>query len=305
MILLAIPAVGVTLVTIVAFFGRWSWFLDVLANFRVQYAAVLAFMGVFLLLGRWYRTATVVIFGILVNLAVIVPLYLGEGRSVPTEEPLLVMSFNVYSNNDQFGEVAAFIRELDPDMVFLHEVWRPWEVAIEAAGLPYQTTLSRSENLDYGTLVLSRPGDPVTSYGFTLRGPRAVEVVHDGVAVLSVHPLAPTTAERAGLRDAQLEFAAEWANRQTRSHIVVGDFNATPWSYAFRRLLAETELENSQRGFGVQPTFPADESFLLRVPIDHLLHSPDLVIADRRLGPSLGSDHFPLIVELWAPGGGD
>lgn len=302
MILLVIPVVVLTLVSVAAFFGRWSWVLDLLANFRVQYAVALVLMSAFLFMARWTRSATVALVGAAINGVVIIPLFLGEGRTLPPEEPLRVMSFNILSSNEQFGEVIGYIREVDPDIVFLHEASRPWEMAMEGADLPYEITRSRSQDLIFGTLVLSRPGDPVVSYGFTVGGARAVEVVHDGVVVLGIHPVAPSTARRSALRNAQMEFAAEWSGQQVGPHVVVGDFNATPWSYPFRRLLAATELVNSQEGFGIQPTFPADNSFLIRVPIDHLLHSPDLVVADRRRGPRLGSDHFPLIVELWAPG---
>lgn len=302
MILLVIPAVLLTLVSVAAFFGRWSWVLDLLANFRVQYTVALVFMAALLFMARWTRSATVALVGALINGVVILPLFLGEGRTVPPRDSLRVISFNILSTNEQFGEVIGYIREVDPDIVFLHEASRPWEMAMEGSGLPYEITRSRSQDLIFGTLVLSRPGDPVVSYGFTLGGARAVEVVHDGVAVLGIHPLAPSTARRSALRNAQFEFAGEWSQQQTGPHVVVGDFNATPWSYPFRRLLTETELSNSQEGFGLQPTFPADNSFLVRVPIDHLLHSPELVVADRRRGPRLGSDHFPLIVDLWQPG---
>ncbi|CAN5836906.1 endonuclease/exonuclease/phosphatase family protein [soil metagenome] len=302
MILLAIPAMALTLVSVAAFFGRWSWVLDVLANFRAQYAVALLFMGIWLLIGRWKRTAAAVLAGAVVNLAVIAPLYLGDGATSPPVEPKTIMSFNLLSPNQQFAEVAEFIRDADPDVVFLHEASRPWEVAIDAADLGYEVTRSRSEELIFGTLVLSRPGDPVTSYGFTVRGARAVEVIHDGIAVLAIHPLAPTTAERSALRNAQFEFAAQWAGDQTAPHVITGDFNATPWSYPFRKLLADTGMRNSQAGFGLGASFPADGFVAWRVAIDHLVHSPDIAVADRRLGPPLGSDHFPLIVEVWVPG---
>ncbi len=299
MILLAIPAVALTLFTVAAFFGRWSWFLDVAANFRVQYAAGLAVMAFFLLLARWTRTGSIVLVGALVNAAVVVPLYLGgPPDDAPAEGTLRILSFNLFANNENFGEVINYIRQEDADIVFLHEASRPWEVAIEAAEFEYEVTRSRSEELIFGTLVLSRPGDPVTSYGFTTGGARAVEVIHGGVAVLGIHPLAPTTSERSALRNAQIDFAGEWSREQRGPNVVTGDFNATPWSYPFRRLLADTDLVNSQKGFGISATFPADGNFLLRVPIDHLLHTPDLVVVDRRLGPRLGSDHFPLVVDL-------
>lgn len=302
MILLAIPAYLLTLVSIAAFFGRWSWALDVLANFRVQYAFALVLMAIFLAAGRWGRSSAVVALGAIVNLAVIIPLYIGEGQTLPPEEPVRVLSYNLLSSNEQFGDVAGYIRDMDPDVVFLHEASRPWEVAMEAADLGYTVTRSRSPELIFGTLVLSREGDRVTSYGFTLGGPRAVEVVHDGIAFLGVHPLAPTTAERSALRNAQIDFAADWSNDREGSHVVVGDLNATSWSYPVRRLLARTEMENSQSGFGVHATFPASGNFFIRVPIDHLFHSPDLAVADRILGPPMGSDHYPLVVDLWRHG---
>ena len=303
MIVVAVPAVVLTLVSIASFFGKWSWFLDVLANFRVQYFVVSLALAAWLLVARWHRTAAVAVIGVVVNLAVIVPLLVGGGSTTPPEKPLRIMSFNLLSSNENFADVIAYIRSEDPDVVFLHEASRPWELAMETTvDLGYEVTQSRSEELIFGTLVLSRQGDEVTSFGFTTGGARSVEVVHGGIAILGVHPLAPTTAERTGLRNAQLGFAADWANSQVGPHVVTGDFNATPWSYPFRQLVASTDLSNSQSGFGVEATFPASSFFGLRVPIDHLLYSEGLAVSDRRLGPALGSDHFPLVVDLWVVG---
>lgn len=302
MMFLAIPTVGLALVSVAAFFGRWSWILDVLANFRPQYVVALLAAAALLVLGRWRKTATVALAAALINAVVVVPLFVGAGTTIPPERPLRVLSFNLKASNDRFGEVVSYIRSTDADVVFLHEASRPWEVAVESSDLGYEITLSRSQELIFGTLVLTRPGAEVTSFGFTTGGPRAVEVRFDSVAMLGIHPLAPTTEERSALRNAQLAFAGNWANSQAGNRIVVGDFNSTPWSYAFRRLQDETGLHNSQEGFGLEASFPAASFFAFRVPIDHLLHSDDLVVSDRRLGPAMGSDHFPLVVDLWAPG---
>ncbi len=80
--------------------------------------------------------------------------------------------------------------------------------------------------------------------------------------------------------------------------MVVGDFNAARWSHGFRALLDRSGMVDSERGFGFQPTFPAGLPYPLRIPIDHLLHGEGLAVTDRVLGPALGSDHLPLVVDL-------
>lgn len=296
--------------SLAAFLGRWIWWLDVLANFRAQYVVGLAVLGLIIMMSRWHKTGYAVLGTALVNLVVVLPLYIGSPAEATIDTPSLrVMSFNLLSTNENYSDVIDYIRRVDPDLVLLHEASRPWEVAMESAELDYQIVRPRSDDLIFGTLVMLR-GESVEaiSHGFAASNPRAVELNYtpegwtQPISVLGTHPLAPTDQERADLRDAQLGFAGEWASSQTGAHIVVGDFNATPWSWPFRRLVGSTDLRNSQEGFGLQPSFSTESNLLLRVPIDHLLVSPALEITDRELGPALGSDHFPLLVDLQLAG---
>jgi endonuclease/exonuclease/phosphatase (EEP) superfamily protein YafD len=305
MLLVAAPAVLVALVSLAAFLGRWVWWLDVLANFRVHYFVVLTAVGLIIVMSRWRNLGYAILGVALVNLVFVAPLYLGSpGESDPGAPSMRVMSFNLLSTNDNFSEVIDYIETVDPDLVLLHEASRPWEVAVESADLSYEVIRPRSDDLIFGTLVLVRQaGVEAVSHGFAAEEPRAVELDYrptgwpQPLQVLSTHPLAPTGARRAMLRDAQIRFAAEWAEGRDGAVIVVGDLNATPWSWPFG-LLTEAGLRNSQLGFGLQASFPARSMFVFRVPIDHLLHSDDLMVRDRYLGPALGSDHFPLIVDL-------
>ena len=93
-------------------------------------------------------------------------------------------------------------------------------------------------------------------------------------------------------------FARDWSAEVSGRRVVAGDLNATPWSHPFRRLLADGRLHNSQRGYGLELTFPAHATPLLQVSIDHVLYSDGFRVVDRRLGPALGSDHFPVVVDL-------
>jgi endonuclease/exonuclease/phosphatase (EEP) superfamily protein YafD len=305
-ILVAIPGVGLAVMTLAAFGGQWVWWLDVLANFRAQYVVALALFGLVITMSRWRKTGYFVLGVALVNLIIVLPLYIGAPAEARAEtDTLRVMSFNLLSTNEQYSDVIDYIRSVDPDLVFLHEASRPWEVALDSAGLDYEIIRPRSDDLIFGTLVLVR-GQDVTaiSHGFAAAAPRAVSLEYlpfgweERLAVLGTHPLAPTDQERADLRDAQLAFAGDWATGRDGAYVVVGDFNATPWSSPFRRLMGSADLINSQNGFGLQPSFPTTSNLLLRVPIDHLLYSEALEVTDRQLGPALGSDHFPLVVDL-------
>ena len=289
-------------VTVAGFFGGSWWVLDLLAGFRHQLAVALAFCALVAAFARWRRTAVVI--GVLaaVNLALVMPLYIGPSR--PETGELRVLSFNVLGSNRRYAEVVDFIRASSADVVVLHEVTRRWEDAIEEAAATfddwaYEVTEARGRGDLFGSMVLVHGGAAVESFGFALTDPRAIEILlPDGVAVLAIHPLSPSSEFRARQNDRQLLFAAEWAAGQDGPTIVVGDFNATPWSFPFRRLVASTDLSNSARGFGLDLSYPADGNPFVRVPIDHLLFSDDLAVVDRRLGPAMGSDHFPLTVDL-------
>ena len=305
MIVLVVPALALALASIGAFFGQWVWWLDVLANFRFQYFVVLAILGIPILFSK-YRYLGYAILGVAgINLALVAPLYLASPGDVDGSRPgLVVLNFNILSDNQEFGPVIDYIRSADADLVFLYEASRPWEVAIEQSGLDYEVIRARADDLIFGTLILARDEVEAVSYGFAESQPRAVALTYHPdrwptpIEVLSVHPHSPTDATRASLRDAQLGFAADWAADREGPYLVVGDLNATPWSAPFRNLITTGHLTNSQRGFGLQATFPVDQIAFVRIPIDHVLHSDVISVRDRSLGPALGSDHFPVLVEL-------
>jgi endonuclease/exonuclease/phosphatase (EEP) superfamily protein YafD len=79
--------------------------------------------------------------------------------------------------------------------------------------------------------------------------------------------------------------------------LLLGDLNASPWSYPFRRLLEGSGLRDGSLGRGFQPTWPTGLWPLL-IPLDHSLHSAGIGIQDRIVGPAVGSDHYPVIVDF-------
>ncbi len=194
-----------------------------------------------------------------------------------------------------------WVRSQRADLVFLLESSFEWENAVESATLPYHMAAKVRSDRAFGITLLVKEGLAADVRRLQIRLRPAVEATLDvggeRVNVLAIHPLSPTSKRRAELRDEYLREVSLWARGRDGPVVIVGDFNATPWSSSFRRLKSSAGLRNSMSGHGLQPTWPVGLGPLM-IPIDHALHSPDLAVVERRTGPSLGSDHRPLVLTL-------
>lgn len=286
--------------SLLAYRGDWWWMFDIFANFRVQLAVV----GVGILLGGLaMRMNPIVFIGAVVlmaNLVPVVALYRGPGGA-PTETQLSVASYNLrQSATEDRAEVVRWLREVDADIVFLHEASARWASFFDRSDVPYDIVGPQlGPGQPFGTMAFVRSGATVDVVDLFFRPGLAVtiDVAGDPVTVLGIHTVSPHTSERASTRDGDLARLAEWVVSQPTEVIVAGDLNATPFAWAFRQLLEASDLSNSQSGFGYQPTWPTG-NILLRIPIDHVLLSDGLVVVDRRVGSSFGSDHFTVEVDL-------
>jgi endonuclease/exonuclease/phosphatase (EEP) superfamily protein YafD len=79
--------------------------------------------------------------------------------------------------------------------------------------------------------------------------------------------------------------------------IVCGDFNTVSWAAQFQDFSRSTGLTDVFRGAWHAYSWPS-WSRLLGVPLDHCLISSGLAVRERHFGPSIGSDHFPLVVDV-------
>ena len=99
------------------------------------------------------------------------------------------------------------------------------------------------------------------------------------------------------MRNRQFEELARTAFEEESSVMLIGDLNITSWSPVFWELLRKGGLTDSRQGFGIQPTWPVWLPVLL-IPIDHILVSEKIVIHSREVGPNIGSDHYPVVVDF-------
>ncbi|HEX7476742.1 MAG TPA: endonuclease/exonuclease/phosphatase family protein [Polyangiales bacterium] len=312
----------VLLVSLFGFAGRYHWLLDLCAHFRVYYALGAALVAALAFVRRDAFTGSAALAVLVVNAALILPFYVYPREHLPAGAATLrLLHFNVdLDNYARHAEVGRYLDGSGADVVLVVETDRKWVDALHAALWHYTLVVSTTDgfrNKYYGSALFLRRA---AAARVTVRDAQVVflepsrghpslaahlQFAGRPIALLGVHQHPPYSAAHAGIRDEQFREAASWLRRQPSARIMLGDMNATPWSFHYRQLIERTGLLNAQLGFGLHPTWLPLRDHWLGVPIDHCLHSPQLAITSFAQGPNLGSDHRPLLVQLgWSVGQG-
>ncbi len=302
--LLIIVGVGGGVVTILGFMGRFCWWLDLLSHFRVQYFWGMLLLAVILLVARCYKSAIFCSVFALINLSVLLPFYFGGANDLPESTPTLrVLMSNVNTHKGNPEKVMQFITKIDPDIVVLEEIGDRWLGLIEnlEKSHPYSCMKLRNDNFGIGLFSKYPLEDENIVYLGGSGVPSVVAVVKADfgkLGVVATHPVPPFNAKYSKYRNKQLTSIAYYIRDWPQSPLILlGDLNTTPWNMHYKNLIKISGLIDSSKGWGIQPTWPIF-SPLLEIPLDHLLHTKDLSIVRREIGPDVGSDHYPLIVDL-------
>ena len=299
--LLCIATLATVAASVAAVFATAWWILELFAHFRAQYAAALLLALAVLALRRRWLWCAATLPALALNAAALAAYWPRSATAdPPAGERLTVMSVNL--NNDH-GEPAGFleiVEEASPDLVLLVEFSPGWDAAAErlAADYPHQVKAPRSgvfgiALLSRFPLIERRVFELVTTPAIDVR----IERPGGRVRVIGVHLVPPTSADRARARNRQLEALATLTRRESDPLIVLGDFNATPYSPFFSAYLRDSELRDSRSARGWDFSWP---TFLpiLGIPIDHCLVSEQFAVLDHRRGRAFGSDHYPVTAEL-------
>ena len=310
---------GITFIITAIILGSpffWSFELERLTNFKVQYIWLLMLLGVMILTCWWYGKinfwAVFLILCILsLSLVDLLPWYFSRQQVVIDRSNVLrVMSFNICALNLEIGSIATSIRSTNPDLVLLVEVTPRMMIDLKVelendfsysfrspgGGLGVLSKLSLKEPMG-----IKFPGSNATNLITT------IEYQHRLIKIIGTHPFAPRRASLFEYRNLQLESIGNYLKDSQTSTILLGDFNLTPWSPYYQRLVKTANLHNTRMGFGILPTwlrgtdyveFPSWSFPILNIPIDHILITKDIKVLRTYTGDPGNSDHAPLISEL-------
>jgi endonuclease/exonuclease/phosphatase (EEP) superfamily protein YafD len=282
--------------------GRFHWALDLFSHFRWQYLLICV-VGVAWSLAlkrpRWIQALCLA--SLLVNAAALF-LAKGDPAYATTDGPhLRVVSLNVQAGNPDKAQVLEYLRATDADLFFLMEVDAEWAAALAELAATHPHHLEWPQEDNFGLAFFSRvPLQSLEVIHTSQRGPPSIRarLTHAGreLAILGIHPPPPIGRRLSQIRDTQLADTAALVASLDVPVLVVGDLNATPWSHGLRLLRDGTTLDHRSPDPSWTPTW--NVAFVFPIPIDHALVTPPLVVARRKIGPEVGSDHRPQILDI-------
>jgi endonuclease/exonuclease/phosphatase (EEP) superfamily protein YafD len=120
------------------------------------------------------------------------------------------------------------------------------------------------------------------------------------VVLYALHPKPPEPLrdQDSKPRDAELVLVAkEIAAAPQEPTVVCGDLNDVAWSDTTRIFLRVSGLLDPRIGRGLFNTYNANNP-IFRFPLDHVFHSNHFKLFRLRRLPKVGSDHFPVLIEL-------
>ncbi len=291
------------------FLGRIGYPWELLTHFRLQIAAGAVLIAILALgvesVRRWAMAGAAIIAAI--NCAAIALALSARAPALEGEGALRILWAHVDENPVALWAAAGLSRVEEPDVIALTAL--PAQAPLTALFPGFDCVEGPAEASRYAVAVLSRA--PCAPRGPQIGGPwpyaaqrarltneLAVIAAHaprpiDWRAVMSA-PMGWRDAGRVDLRDAVITAASDavWGDPPA---VLVGDFNAAPWSPRMAQL-AGRDLRHADCGAPWRATWPTDIG-LLGLPMDQVYLTTGLA-ARCRIAASIGAPHRPLIVDV-------
>ncbi len=284
--------------------GRFHWLLDLFSHFRLQYVLACAAVLLFALLRRRAVLILAAMLSLLWNVQIIYAVH-RTAQPPPSPglagKPLKVMIFNVMATNDNHVAAIEHVINVDPDIVCLLETSDDWRLSLDPLRVKYPHRVEELGSGAFGIACYTRL--PLKSSEVRRIDPWGLPSViltmdHLGMPLtfIGMHTMPPIGGGEAAVWRDQLTRFGNLVAGIDGNVILGGDLNATPWCHGMRLL-----LEKSGLGFhSAAPVWPPTwgRHLPVMIPIDHVLTKGSFVIQKRQIGPSMGSDHRSVTVEL-------
>lgn len=317
-LLVVCATVGILL----GFGAHWSATLDAVGYFRVHFAILAAVGGVLAIgLPRW-RVKWIGFGAAFLAIAMLGPVWRGVERSsgdAASTRAVTVMTANVLGgSNPSLHLAASVLMAADADVLAIVEAPPAWSrsTALLARHYPYSSAEADGPN---GVILFSKfPLRRIEQARADRNSPAFATAFVDlgggaAIGVTAVHLSWPIVA--AGAQDKQIAIIGSLLSAEVGPKVLMGDFNAPPWSAAMKRVELNTDLSmigglrrtwlggypNPIRYATTGSLYGNEVPALLGQHIDHVLLSPDTGVDGIEVIPLPGSDHRAVWARIQVP----
>ena len=265
--------------------------------------------------GRWYDWLIIggLVFVIVRQLYMIFPYTPIASKKVKRsdkpagDESFRLIISNVLMENARHDLWLKVVRESDPDVIVAVEIDQQWDAATRVLERDYPHVVRQVQDNYYGMVMYSRLRIVKSEVRFIVQDdvPSIHAVLrlkdHQHVCIHALHPRPPEPMNNqdSAPRDAELIVMGKEIDKHQRADptVVCGDLNDVAWSFTTQLFLRLSKLLDPRMGRGMYNSFKAD-SKIWRFPLDHVFHSDEFKLIDLRVCDFVGSDHFPMLIEL-------
>jgi len=311
-VMIRLTLVAASLGTVLALFSHQHWVAELFSHFRLYYLLAQALLVLIFLHTRHPVLLTLTVLLSVPNaLSVapyLTPLVVGRSVAAVPAEQVSIVAINVDYRSSDYEQTLKYLASVRSDIIVVSEYTPAWASALAVLGSTYPYQIGKSRQDPWGLAVFSKL--PFISAELLDLGVKDSVHAHlvidlDGkpLDIFAVHLMVPTTKDKAGMRNQQLEALVERMSMTRNPRMLVGDMNITPFSPLFDDFLGTTGLVDTRRPFGFHITWPTS-ALPIWIPIDHCLADASVPIISVRQGSQFGSDHYPLEIAIQGPGSG-
>jgi endonuclease/exonuclease/phosphatase (EEP) superfamily protein YafD len=302
-----------------AWLARWVWVAFMIRTFTFHAGLAVAGVAFYAAAFRLWKPAIACVPVLIITLAPAAWAYVRPRPAAISGPTLTLVSCNLLVGSGSEHRAAEYVLTLDPDVVFLQE-YTPEAHAVlsERLGEKYRHIVTGPREDAFGQAVYSKlaprevqlfptpaklaraenrqrasPSEPQIRCVVTFGGREVV--------LQNVHDMPPSNPALLQDQLRYFEWLDDFIASEARPVILAGDFNSTRNASAMIRLeRAGYRNTHTLAGRGRGSTW-LDKTWLRRLPgvrIDHVIVSRELACDHAEVGPSIGSDHRPIMARV-------
>lgn len=278
------------------------WWLSISDFFRLQYIIISLILALISLFQGLYIFSLCLFCATAYNLYRIRH-YLPSKNKAGKENPKRkILSINAYHKNTAPEKLAKLIHFSEPDLLLIMEMTDRLEKNLESVLSRYPEKLE--SDVRDGFRISLFGVSPFKKSEISYHGPGKTPLLKvitdiDGqeYRVYSAHPKPALNKTWSIERTAYFREVRDVIAQDAKQTIMMGDFNTVPWEPWFLEFLSQTGLKSTLKDHGYKVTWPT--YFLpMGIPMDHILVSEEIKYMDLKIGPHVGSDHYPISINL-------